>query len=296
MFCYETREDLERDRPRVYSPERELPDRHAFRVAEDRNGNIWIGGYQGLMCYDGSCVERVAETAETGCAVVSALHADADGVLWMGGWSSGGITRHDGETFRRYGAADGLPGSKITCIVSDREGRVWIGSDVGLSCFDGQSFTNYTMADGLAARFVERIAEDPAGYLWIATLGGGITRYDGTEFQVLAERDGLLSNCVSGLIPAPDGSIFIATYRGVCRYFPNRRAAPAIRIDEVDTGRRRKNPKTVRLTTAALAVRIRYHALSSKTTRVRYRYILDGHDPDHSDRQPRTPEAGGEEA
>ena len=280
LFCYETREDLERDRPRVYSPEHGLPDRHAFKVVEDRHGNIWIGGYLSLMRYNESGIERVAGSAEIGCSVVSALHADAAGVLWMGGWSSGGITRYDGEKFRRYAAADGLPGSKTTCVLSDREGRVWIGTDVGLSCFDGQSFTNYTMADGLAARFVERITEDSHGNLWIATLGGGITRYDGMEFQVLAERDGLLSNCVSGVIPAPDGSVFIATYRGVCQYFPDRRTAPGIRIDEVDTGRRRKHPKTVRLTTAALAVRIRYHALSSKTARMRYRYILEGHDKD----------------
>ncbi|MEZ4773312.1 MAG: two-component regulator propeller domain-containing protein [Bacteroidia bacterium] len=80
-----------------------------------------------------------------------------------------------------YAAEDGLPDSKVRCLLQDSRGFLWIGTENGLSCFDGRMFNNYFSGEGtdpISGNYITAITEDRTGILWIATLDGGLTRLD----------------------------------------------------------------------------------------------------------------------
>jgi signal transduction histidine kinase len=58
---------------------------------------------------------------------------------------------------------DGLPGSAVYSVLEDGRGRLWLGTNQGLSCFDrhlpaAQRFRNYTVSDGLGSTEFNRHA------------------------------------------------------------------------------------------------------------------------------------------
>lgn len=74
-----------------------------------------------------------------------------------------------------------LSSSLINCLVQDRYGYIWIGTDYGLSKFDGYRFTNYlhdhadttSIADNIISEFLV----DRQGNLWIGS-AKGLMRYN----------------------------------------------------------------------------------------------------------------------
>ena len=67
----------------------------------------------------------------------------------------------------------------------NRGGRLWFGTDGGLSCLDDGALKNFTKEEGLAHNSVIAIVEDRAGRLWFATDGGGVSCYEGVRFSNL---------------------------------------------------------------------------------------------------------------
>ena len=64
--------------------------------------------------------------------------------------SGKGIGRwHPEDGISSYTVEDGLLDNRITDLLEDRHGNLWIATQRGLSCFDGVVFRNFTTEDGL---------------------------------------------------------------------------------------------------------------------------------------------------
>ncbi len=79
---------------------------------------------------------------------------------------------------RRYTIQDGLPSNRVYCVIQDRTGFIWFGTDAGASRFDGRNFVNYSLADGLPDHEVIRIVEDSKGRIWFLTINGKLSYYE----------------------------------------------------------------------------------------------------------------------
>lgn len=84
--------------------------------------------------------------------------------------------------FRRIGGDDGLSSSLVLCMVQDRRGFLWIGTEDGLNRHDGREFVTYRHdprdSTTLSCSYIWSLCEDRHGLLWIGTWGGGLNRYD----------------------------------------------------------------------------------------------------------------------
>jgi signal transduction histidine kinase/ligand-binding sensor domain-containing protein len=84
--------------------------------------------------------------------------------------------------FDRISLEQGLSQSTVNCILQDRYGFMWFGTQDGLNRYDGFTFTVYRhRADdpsSLSTNFVWALSEDKDGALWIATDGGGLDRFE----------------------------------------------------------------------------------------------------------------------
>lgn len=89
----------------------------------------------------------------------------------------------------RLFTADKLTASSINCIIQDRKGYVWVGTDYGLNRFDGYGFRNYLHkandTNGIIDNIITTFLVDRKGRLWVGT-GRGVMRYDSSTDRFLS--------------------------------------------------------------------------------------------------------------
>ena len=79
------------------------------------------------------------------------------------------------QNFSSFGKLQGLKNDVIYCLLEDKDGNLWFGTNGGgVSKYDGKSFTHFTEKEGLSSNFVPSILEDKSGNLWFGTWGGGV--------------------------------------------------------------------------------------------------------------------------
>ncbi len=83
---------------------------------------------------------------------------------------------HAQLTFEPVADSQGAPIRSVTCLLKDKTGFLWIGTQTGLLRYDGSEFAEFRHhADdslSLPSSFVLALAEDPLGRLWVGTLAG----------------------------------------------------------------------------------------------------------------------------
>ncbi|HEX6430339.1 MAG TPA: two-component regulator propeller domain-containing protein [Niastella sp.] len=79
--------------------------------------------------------------------------------------------------YTHYESKDGLPGSTVYCMTQDKEGFLWLGTDIGLSRFDGTHFKNFTKEDGLPDNEIIQLFADSKGRIWIAPFKKSVCYY-----------------------------------------------------------------------------------------------------------------------
>jgi ligand-binding sensor domain-containing protein len=84
--------------------------------------------------------------------------------------------------FDRLTTQNGLSHNKVNCIIRDRRGFMWFGTNDGLNRYDGHNFEVFQYKPGdsttISGNIINDMLEDEQGVLWIATADGGLSRYD----------------------------------------------------------------------------------------------------------------------
>jgi ligand-binding sensor domain-containing protein/two-component sensor histidine kinase len=84
--------------------------------------------------------------------------------------------------FEQISVQNGLSNNKVNCIIQDKRGFIWIGTDDGLNRYDGHHFTIYRNTPGnnntISGNIITDLLEDEQQLMWIATADGGLSRYD----------------------------------------------------------------------------------------------------------------------
>lgn len=118
--------------------------------------------------------------------------------------------------FRTYGEEEGLSDLSVECVIQDRVGFLWAGTDVGLFRFDGRRFVKYDAEQGLPRTRIYQIYESPAGVLYVGT-GSGLARRTGDKFAVIGTKSGLGPFAISheGIAADNHGNVYVGTDHGL---------------------------------------------------------------------------------
>jgi len=139
--------------------------------------------------------------------------------------SAGIVVAEDGDalqirhSFRHLTIEDGLSQSSVNCLLQDRYGFVWLGTQDGLNLYDGHEFkvwkTDATDVLTIADPYITCLAEDADGNLWVGSESSGFAHFDreawGFDFLSVGPDESRASYEVQALILGPQGKVWVGT-------------------------------------------------------------------------------------
>jgi signal transduction histidine kinase/streptogramin lyase len=157
-----------------------LRSNHIYAIFIDREGVVWFGTDRGVCRYDPQSlrVESISDDAESN--FVRTLFESADGSLW-GGTNRGLFVR--GAT--GWQEIEKLKGQTVHCIAEDSQGRLLVGTAMGLFVSRGalrhpKGEREFARIEGMTGDNIRAIRTFQ-GAIYIANFGSGIERIDGTR-------------------------------------------------------------------------------------------------------------------
>lgn len=156
---------------------------------------------------------------------------DTAGAVWSIGQH--GVDKYDGTFWSHWSTAEATDATQfeffdLMDVKADRDGRVWVSSEKGLSVFDNTQLTiipaSEASANAYPGYFATKMCFDSSGSHWIACgnlrgrepVNPGLARWDGTTWWYYTNTNsGLPSNMISDIQAAKDGTIWIATDKGI---------------------------------------------------------------------------------
>ncbi len=129
-------------------------------------------------------------------------------------------------SFRHYRAEDGLTFNTVRCIIQDRRGFIWLGTEDGLNRFDGYAFKGFhsdkNKINSLGSNYISSLLEDSKGNIWIGTDEGVFIFNPTTDkfshFQNKV-RGVSISSTVNNIVEDKSGNLWFATYgQGIFSY------------------------------------------------------------------------------
>ncbi|HEX2211310.1 MAG TPA: two-component regulator propeller domain-containing protein [Longimicrobium sp.] len=202
-----------------WGTEQGLPSNIALDVAQTHDGYLWLASYDGIARFDGARFRVFTEADIPGLVRASfwRVAVDSAGTVWAAS-ERDGLLRYRGGRWTQYRARDGLKSDRVTALLPDTGGVLWIGTRNGVSRMRDGRIEPLPAPAGMSEPSVSDLARDPAGTLWIGTASDGVVRYRDGRYERVGERDGLARAQVSSLLAEPDGTVWVGTYEpGVTR-------------------------------------------------------------------------------
>ncbi|MGN6482414.1 sensor histidine kinase [Luteibacter sp.] len=199
------------------------------------DGGLWVGFRYGFASYiENDTAVHYGASSGLPTATIYAIAGTPDGRVW--GATFNGLVELRGNRWQVVGPSMGLPGIRARNLTVDREGRLWVASDVALAWLPpgGDRFVVATRDVGK----INRISEAPDGTIWIADVDRGVLpAWRGTGDPAAAGPILRLSS--SGLLFDRDGALWVPTLGEGLRRVPRVEERSRQRIDAEGTAAER---------------------------------------------------------
>ncbi|MCR4762738.1 MAG: response regulator [Lachnospiraceae bacterium] len=194
----------------IYDATNSLPTSDANCILGTSDGYIWIGGYSGIIRYDGKVFER--QEASGGLTSGRALYEDSAGRLWVG-TNDNGVVMLSGTESIHYTYRDGLPSSSIRTFSEDAEGRVFIGTTAGVCYIDKERILHSLEDERLNNQLINRLTADANGRVYGNTKNGDVFSIDGAVVSSYYTGDELGCGSITTICADPDqpGAVYLGT-------------------------------------------------------------------------------------
>jgi ligand-binding sensor domain-containing protein/two-component sensor histidine kinase len=194
-----------------------LPGNYIHCVEEDRDGNVWAGGLNGLVRLFRPKVLSLGVRRGLNGEMTQSLAEGGDGRVWIGTENGLNLFRNGVFETSPYAAAVGK--HPVYGLLEEADGTLWVATKgAGLFRFQATGTTRYTKKE-LGGDVVFSVLKSRDGILWVGTWGGGLVRFINGHPERITQAQGLKSDFVAALAEASDGSLWVVAKEGVSRYF-----------------------------------------------------------------------------
>ncbi|MDE6626844.1 MAG: HD domain-containing protein [Lachnospiraceae bacterium] len=196
--------------PVLYDNSNGLPTSEANAIVQSEDGFIWIGGYSGLIRYDGN--EFYRYDASLGITSVVSLYVDSRDRLWVG-TNDNGVALYEDGTFRFFGKDKELNSMSIRSITEDGDGNIFIATTEGLAYIDTDNVLHKLDNERLNEEYICQIKRDEDGIIYGETLSGSFFSVDSLEVTGFYNGQELGIGVVVSICPDPKekGCVYLGT-------------------------------------------------------------------------------------
>jgi ligand-binding sensor domain-containing protein len=240
----------------IYNIKNGLGSDSVWSLAEDKEGNIWVGSLNnGVSKFDGKMwtIYNVANGLIDNS--VLSIAQDGYGRMWFG--TSGGLSIFSDNKWTNiadYGSVyailkdhdDNMWWSTsnyaileyknnimyqyydtlcnwcnvVTVLFEDNEKNIWFGSEQDLKKLTSQTMTSYTQSDGLPGGGIRSMHQDIWGNIWIASSGSAnVVKYSSGNFESVSLSTGLSIEFVNSIASDNNGNVWFGLlYWGCIKY------------------------------------------------------------------------------
>ena len=202
---------------KIYDATNGLPTSDANYILGAKNGYVWLGGYSGIIRYDGNTFERLPTT--NGLTSGRAFFEDSKGRIWVG-TNDNGVVVINGEETRQYTYKDGLPSSSIRHFAEDNEGNIFIATTTGLA-FIKENGLVYKLSNPLIDKErIIKLSAEPNGKIYGVTSNGIVFVISNRNITEVYSSAELGMRTITSLLADPlnEGKIYIGSEGGSLYY------------------------------------------------------------------------------
>lgn len=222
-----------------------LANNQVSAIFYDSKQRLWVGYEDGSIFFLNSYRRLQRWQPEEGhpATAIKGIAEDHNGVLWIATYGEG-IYYLSNSRLYNIDTDDGLASNDIYVLAPDKQGRMWVGTDNGISiCSLNQGkkqVENISKANGLRDEIVRDIVHDASGNCWIGMNDHGFCYYNTQKHTFSYPVPGWNIGVINGLTLFENRDMWIATEgNGLWRYsFPDKR------LEKVsDNGKKLRNAK-----------------------------------------------------
>ena len=194
----------------IFDASNGLPTSDANYILASRDGYIWIGGYSGIIRYDGNVFER--QDASGGLTSGRVMFEDSRGRIWVG-TNDNGIVLIDDDKNIRFTYREGLPSSSIRSFAEDADGNVFIGSTGGITYADADLKLHKLDDERINDKIIIRLESDKNGRIYGNTKDGLVFAIDSGKITEAYSGDELGTGLITMVYPDQneDNKVYFGT-------------------------------------------------------------------------------------
>jgi diguanylate cyclase (GGDEF)-like protein len=185
-----------------------MPGETVFALDDDGAGGLLLGSESGAWQLGADGVARPIELPVA--MSVSRVLQRPGGERYFGSVQDG-LFRHWQGRWEQLGTADGLPNQRISALLHDREGNLWLGSNRGLVRLRDAPLRSLTRRHGLSDDFVRSVLPDADGTLWVGT-SLGLNRIHNGAVDNPPALQALAGESILALAHADAGGLWVGTF------------------------------------------------------------------------------------
>jgi len=304
---------LEKDRYLHLTTADGLSDNSILSLAMDSDRTLWVGTMAGLNRITNGVVAGFGAAEGLPSEPVTAILEANNGGMWLG-FGDGEVFRENRGQFHRAFKSPTVSGNAVSALCEDSANRIWIGTEGGrIECVIGDRNVTWDLSSGAGDKSILGIMKEQ-GNLWVETDNSiysvsekAISGWLSGEAPLTLQRI-FRSESVPGSPPgygwpramkSPDGTLWFAMDRGVVSVDLTgasvNASPPPVAIEDIIVNKgllsqaQIKQPdrtagaqrQPIRLPSNVGSLDLYFTALDlSAPEKIRFRYRLDGPDPD----------------
>ncbi len=201
----------------VYDASNGLPTSDAMFLLGASDGHVWIGGYSGVICYDGSTFERM--DTSNGMTSARCITEDSQGRIWIG-TNDNGVVVIDGKETIHLTYKEGLPSSSIRIFAEDKNKNIFIGTTTGVCYVDSDMKIHNIQNAAFSEDRVLKLDADCSGKIFGQTGNGTVFAIDDGKVTEVYQSEELGMKKITTLMAdvAEEGKVYLGTEDGSVYY------------------------------------------------------------------------------
>ncbi len=183
------------------------------KIVEDKEGLLWFATDKGLFSLDTRTNKSLLFSITNSTISFVSIAQDNKGRIWAGS-EGAGLFYIEGDKLNQYNLFGFNDKNVFALLFSQRNQKLYIGTDDGLSIADENGIKNITHKNGLSDNLIRSILEDDEGNIWIGTLNGGFNILKSTIFKNYFPDEPTLNTNIRCLAFGKDSIVIMGNTKG----------------------------------------------------------------------------------